>query len=78
MTMRTVFSDQIFRRRTERKLTQEQVAEAIGMTVRGYQYLERGEHQPSLENFIKLALLLDLRMEDFRTTVVLQPIPNRK
>lgn len=41
--------------RKERGETQKQVAAAIGIRERPYQYLESGEHQPSLDTFIALA-----------------------
>ncbi len=41
--------------RKARGETQKQVAAAIGIGERPYQYLESGEHQPSLATFIALA-----------------------
>ena len=41
--------------RKEHGETQKQVAAAIGLSERPYQYLESGEHQPSLDTFIALA-----------------------
>lgn len=41
--------------RKERGETQKQVAAAIGIRERPYQYLESGEHQPSLDTFVALA-----------------------
>ena len=41
--------------RKERKETQRQVADAIGVTDRQYQRLESGEHRPSLDTLIALA-----------------------
>ncbi len=77
MAIKTIFSTALYRRRDALHLTQEQVAEAAEMTVRAYQYLEKGERQPRLENFIKLSLLLGLTMEDFREGVTLRPVPRR-
>lgn len=41
--------------RKERGETQKQVAAAVGIRERPYQYLESGQHQPSLDTFIALA-----------------------
>ena len=41
--------------RKEQGETQKQVAAAIGIGVRPYQYLESGEHRPSLDTLIALA-----------------------
>ena len=41
--------------RAERRETQKQVAEAIGIKERHYQFFEYGKHFPSLENLWKLA-----------------------
>ena len=40
--------------RAERRETQKQVAEAIGIKERHYQFFEHGKHLPSLENAWKL------------------------
>ena len=78
MAIKNTFSTALCQRRDALHLTQEQVAEAAEMAVRAYQYLEKGERQPRLENFIKLSLLLGLTMEDFRDSVTLRPVPQRK
>ncbi len=41
--------------RKESGETQKQVATAIGIGERPYQYLESGEHRPSLDTFIAIA-----------------------
>lgn len=41
--------------RAERHETQKQVAEAIGINERHYQFFEYGKHLPNLENAWKLA-----------------------
>lgn len=46
--------------REERKLTQEQVAEAIGVTFQAVSSWERAEYKPDLDNAIKLAELFDV------------------
>ncbi|HEX3889511.1 MAG TPA: helix-turn-helix transcriptional regulator [Verrucomicrobiae bacterium] len=44
--------------RTRRKLTQEQLAEKIGVSARYIQSLEAGEYFPSLPKLVKLKLIL--------------------
>ena len=46
--------------RKEQGETQKQVAAAIGIGERPYQYLESGEHRPSLDTLIALADHLSL------------------
>lgn len=41
--------------RAEKHETQKQVAEAVGLNERHYQFFEYGKHLPSLENAWKLA-----------------------
>ena len=36
-------------------MTQEKTAEAIGITLRGYQFYEQGKCEPSFETLVKLA-----------------------
>ncbi len=48
-------SEKLKELRKERGETQKQVAAAIGIRERPYQYLESGEHRPSLDTFIALA-----------------------
>ena len=49
-------------KRKERKLTQADVAEMIGVSTQHYSRIERGEYIPSLQTFLKLANVLDLDM----------------
>ena len=45
-------------------LTQAEVAEAAGITVRAYQYYENGDKAPSVDVAIKIAKKLDSTVED--------------
>jgi len=51
----SVFSMQLRKLRALKKVTQKQVAEATGLSERGYQSYELGEKEPSLGNIVKLA-----------------------
>lgn len=44
--------------------TQKQVAEKIGVTCQSYQAYEWGVTVPTLQNFIKLAKLYDVSLDD--------------
>lgn len=50
--------------RKENGFTQKYVAEKIGVTVSSYQAYEWGKTVPTLQNFIKLAKLYDVTMEE--------------
>ncbi len=49
--------------RNARKLTQGQVAEAIGITYQSYQAYELGIALPTLENFVKLADFFEVSLD---------------
>lgn len=46
--------------RAANHLTQKQVAEQLGITHQSYQAYESGETVPTLQNFVKLALIFDV------------------
>ena len=49
------FSSRLKAIRTERRVYQREVAEALGISVRAYQTYESGECEPSIANLIALA-----------------------
>lgn len=53
--MNIIIKDRLRKLRKEKGETQKQVAEAIGINERHYQFFEYGKHLPSLENAWKLA-----------------------
>ena len=53
--MNILIKDRLRELRKEKNETQKQVAEAIGINERHYQFFEYGKHLPSLENAWKLA-----------------------
>ena len=53
------------RRRHELGLTQEDVAEAMGIVVRQYQKIEAGEMNVTLRTLTRLATVLRLPLRDF-------------
>jgi len=57
------FSNQLKKIRKEKKLTQLDVATALGITVRQYQRYESGEQTTTLENLIALADFFDVSLD---------------
>jgi len=52
-------------RRRERKLTQEQAAELLEVSVRWYQQVERGESKPGFSLVCELARVFQIDFADF-------------
>jgi transcriptional regulator with XRE-family HTH domain len=51
---RTQFGGNIFSLRTQRRLTQEKLAEKVGVSARYVQSLEAGEYLPALPTLVRL------------------------
>ncbi len=47
------------------KLSQEELAEKVGMTEKNISNIERGLQYPSLENFVKILELLNISLKEF-------------
>ena len=60
MSIEFYFSGAIFKARTEKGLTQAQVAEGVSISVRWYQTIESGKTLPSAELVIKLIAFLEI------------------
>lgn len=58
-----MFNERLKEIRIESKLTQQALAEAMGVTVRCYQYYEEGKKNPSLEKAVLLADVLDVSLD---------------
>lgn len=70
------FSGKIVKARLEQGYTQREVADAISVTVRWYQRVEKGERFPGAVVLLRLILFLHLDVEDFREEVgLVDPIP---
>ena len=72
MSLKSAFSTQILHARSERRLTQAQVAEAVCISVRWYQKIEKGIALPNSEILLQLILFLQLDVEVFREEVGLR------
>ena len=64
-----LFGELLRRHRAAAGLTQEELAERAGLSVRGLRYLERGLHRPYQDTVQRLLEVLDLSPEDHRLLV---------
>lgn len=58
-----IFSDRLKTLRKEKKLTQKELAEQIGIKQNSYSDWENGKTEPSFENLINLADLLEVSLD---------------
>mgnify|MGYP001147740298 CR=1 FL=1 len=49
------YSERLKELRTSRRLYQRELAELLGISIRGYQCYETGEHEPGVKKLIALA-----------------------
>lgn len=66
MSMRVVFSKQLLDYRTANHLTQYQMAEMCGLSVRRYQELEQGHSLPLLSTAVRMAAVFDLSLDSLK------------
>ncbi len=69
MPINSKFSTEVYRARDSLGYTQRQVAEAISVSVRWYQRLEKGEKLPGSVVMLRLILFFNLDIEKFREEV---------
>ena len=70
------FSGKLLEARLAQGYTQREVADAVSVTVRWYQRVEKGEKFPGSLVLLRLILFLHLDVEDFRGEVgLIDPIP---
>lgn len=55
-----MFCKKLREARMARKLTQQKLADAVGLALRSYQCYEQGVREPSLEMLVKLADVLNV------------------
>lgn len=58
-----LFGERLRKQRTDRRMTQEETAERLGISLRYYQMLERGENVGSVELLLSLCDLLDCSLD---------------
>ena len=66
MSIYIKFSKELYRARQRAGFTQAEVAEAVGVSKRWYQCVERGDRLPGALVLLRLILLLHLDVEAFR------------
>ena len=66
MNLSTLFSKDVFDARDKSGLTQAEVAEIVGISVRNYQYIEQGKCVPHGDTLLKLVYLFDLDIDRYR------------
>ena len=57
------FSDRIIQLKKERKLLQKDIASSIGLSLRAYQYYEKGKKEPTLSVLLRLADYFDVSLD---------------
>ena len=57
------FSERLKELRTGRRLYQRELADMLGISVRGYQCYETGEHEPGVKKLIALADFYDVSID---------------
>lgn len=60
----TYFTDRLKELRKEKKLTQKEIAEQIGIKQNSYSDWETGKNEPNLENIVKLSRILDTSTDE--------------
>ena len=74
MSFKMHFGHDIYHLRTDSlKLTQQQVADAIPISLREYQKIEKGEIVPGSEIFLRLVFFLNVNIENYRQDVLNRP-----
>ncbi len=58
------FAEHLLQLRKERGLKQPELVEQLGISLRAYQYYERGEREPTLSTLIALADFYDISIDD--------------
>lgn len=73
MSFKTHFASDIYHIRTDKlKLTQQQVADAVSISLREYQKIEKGEIAPGSEIFLRLVFFLGVDIERYRQDLLNQ------
>lgn len=57
------FSDRIIQLKNERKLLQKDIASSVGVSLRAYQYYEKGQKEPTLSVLLRLADYFDVSLD---------------
>lgn len=57
------FSERIIQIKSERKILQKDIASNIGLSLRAYQYYEKGQKEPTLSVLVRLADYFDVSLD---------------
>lgn len=57
------FPERIIQLKTDRDLLQKDIAAAIGLSLRAYQYYEKGQKEPTLSVLVRLADFFDVSLD---------------
>lgn len=57
------FSERIVQLKTERNLLQKNIASTVGLSLRIYQYYEKGEKEPTLSALVALADFFEVSLD---------------
>ena len=75
MKLNYKFASIIFNARLDAGLTQSQVAECVGITIRWYQRIESGQKLPGTLTMLKLILFFNVNLNELREDVeISEPI----
>ena len=66
MTIKYRFSSQVLHARLARKLTQEQAAELLNISIRWYKQIEKGELLPSAELALRIMAEFEIDGKDLK------------
>ena len=59
----SVFSNRLLELKNIRHVRQQDIADAIGVSLRGYQYYEKGTKEPTMSKLIALANYFDVSLD---------------
>lgn len=69
MKLQMKISQSLLNSRNRLGYTQNEVADAVSISVRWYQKIESGKRLPGTRVFIRLAVLLEIDLKDYREVV---------
>ena len=59
----SIFSDRLIELKVAHNVRQQDIADAIGISLRGYQYYEKGTKEPTMSKLIALAKYFDVSLD---------------
>ena len=59
-----IFSQNLLELRKERGLRQQELADALGISLRAYRYYESGEREPQVSLLVRMADFFDLSLDE--------------